>query len=535
MPRAGPADLEHTSHLGPALLATPSRRGDRRRGGRDYDADDHDNPRHPLRDGAAAGCTEDDSRVGSLQGFVRSIGIAGDFGAGKFPVQEVQKIAVLDIRCMNNDRHDANILVAMDSRHDSFALTPIDHGNIFPDCLGVCSYEWVWMEWPQVQQPITDASLAAIERFDPVADAAVLARLAIRPPCLAVAHLSTKMLKLGATLGLTLHEIAQMISREDDDTPAPVEQLYIQALHLARARRKPRQLSEALPPRQRSESQGSSPLPAVADGREGTSLSRLNSMPNLSSLPGSAATRDGRWAQLLDDDKAASPGAAPQPIIDAPAIVGGDDGPTTYDSDGSSCSSEDLSPSDDDSSSSDDEDSALGSAHWLIRRAHRISFFEPPQGGDGANSSSRKTSGRIIGGVYEAGMQTAASSEPKSSGTAVSDRGGALGRSQSSLPGGESAARIDPAQRKSERRRGRGRGRAVGSPRRVLGERLLTRSASLWAVGLQDRDVCHDSLFFACFDEVARDEVVRVLRRRIQSTRLASTDEQQGVGTPVSN
>ena len=50
-----------------------------------------------------------------------------------FSLQEVQKIAVMDIRWMNVDRHDANILIKETASHGAgggFVLTPIDHGNL---------------------------------------------------------------------------------------------------------------------------------------------------------------------------------------------------------------------------------------------------------------------------------------------------------------------------------------------------------------------------------------------------------------------
>ena len=46
-------------------------------------------------------------------------------------VKEVQKIAVLDIRLANADRHAGNILVCQDGDH--MQLVPIDHGYCLPE------------------------------------------------------------------------------------------------------------------------------------------------------------------------------------------------------------------------------------------------------------------------------------------------------------------------------------------------------------------------------------------------------------------
>lgn len=70
-------------------------------------------------------------KIGSLQMFVENQGSCEDMGPRAFPVKEVQKIAVLDIRLANADRHAGNILVCQDGDH--MRLIPIDHGYCFPE------------------------------------------------------------------------------------------------------------------------------------------------------------------------------------------------------------------------------------------------------------------------------------------------------------------------------------------------------------------------------------------------------------------
>ncbi len=48
---------------------------------------------------------------GSLQFFVAGAEEASDFGPSKFPDEEVRKIAILDLRILNCDRNEGNILV----------------------------------------------------------------------------------------------------------------------------------------------------------------------------------------------------------------------------------------------------------------------------------------------------------------------------------------------------------------------------------------------------------------------------------------
>jgi hypothetical protein len=73
-----------------------------------------------------------DVKIGSLQMFMRNIGSCEDMGPSAFPVEEVHKISVLDMRLVNADRHAGNILVAKDGEGGPTLLIPIDHGYCLP-------------------------------------------------------------------------------------------------------------------------------------------------------------------------------------------------------------------------------------------------------------------------------------------------------------------------------------------------------------------------------------------------------------------
>ncbi|GFY84220.1 phosphatidylinositol 4-kinase gamma-like protein [Actinidia rufa] len=65
--------------------------------------------------------------------FMKNSGSCEDMGPGAFPVDEVHKISVLDIRLANADRHAGNILVQRDGEGGEIVLIPIDHGYCLPD------------------------------------------------------------------------------------------------------------------------------------------------------------------------------------------------------------------------------------------------------------------------------------------------------------------------------------------------------------------------------------------------------------------
>jgi len=129
-------------------------------------------------------------KIGSLQKFISSSGPLENFSSDLFSVDEVHKIAILDLRIMNLDRNETNILVKIESgsnknghnqdlnmseekSNSSFhsemsedkdnylkilknkstvcSLIPIDHSLSIPDTLNVCSWDLVWLSYSQAE------------------------------------------------------------------------------------------------------------------------------------------------------------------------------------------------------------------------------------------------------------------------------------------------------------------------------------------------------------------------------------------------
>lgn len=92
-------------------------------------------------------------KIGSLQKFVIADGTIEDYGCDLFDTDEIHKIAILDLRILNLDRNEGNILVqtiedpneevsleisCLQTEHDPNVkrrLIPIDHGMCIPDNL----------------------------------------------------------------------------------------------------------------------------------------------------------------------------------------------------------------------------------------------------------------------------------------------------------------------------------------------------------------------------------------------------------------
>lgn len=100
---------------------------------------------------------------GSFQKFVDAADSVGDYGTSKFSLHDVHKIGILDIRIINMDRNDGNILVQKEKERvrdretgevvekKVYRLRPIDHGLSLPDRLEIIEDDLVWMCWPQAK------------------------------------------------------------------------------------------------------------------------------------------------------------------------------------------------------------------------------------------------------------------------------------------------------------------------------------------------------------------------------------------------
>eukprot|EP01025_Chloroclados_australasicus_P059787 TRINITY_DN757_c3_g1_i1.p1 TRINITY_DN757_c3_g1~~TRINITY_DN757_c3_g1_i1.p1 ORF type:complete len:731 (+),score=33.84 TRINITY_DN757_c3_g1_i1:172-2193(+) len=170
-------------------------------------------------------------KVGSLQGFVHADGDCEERGCSVFPVQEVHKIAVLDIRLANTDRNAGNIL-AKKNENGQWKLTPIDHGYCLPDSFEDICFEWMY--WPQAAQPFSPNTLKYIENLDVNKDLELINshNLKIRPECERVLQVCFMLLKKAAAMGLTLFDVAMILCRQQSNQ-SPIEKLDREALRQA--------------------------------------------------------------------------------------------------------------------------------------------------------------------------------------------------------------------------------------------------------------------------------------------------------------
>ncbi|XP_052187693.1 phosphatidylinositol 4-kinase gamma 4-like [Diospyros lotus] len=171
-------------------------------------------------------------KIGSLQMFMKNCGSCEDMGPRYFPVNEVHKISVLDIRLANTDRHAGNILVQRDDE-DHIVLIPIDHGYCLPENFEDCTFEWLY--WPQAQQPYASDTMEYIKSLNAEEDIELLKLYGWLLPleCARNLRISTMLLKKGVERGLTPFAIGSIMCRETLKKESVIEQIVREAQEAA--------------------------------------------------------------------------------------------------------------------------------------------------------------------------------------------------------------------------------------------------------------------------------------------------------------
>lgn len=170
------------------------------------------------------------AKLGSLQKFMKNNGSCEDMGPGAFPVEEVHKISVLDIRLANADRHAGNILFSKDKETGRIVLIPIDHGYCFPESFEDCTFDWLY--WPQAMKPYSEDTVDYIRSLDAEEDIALLKSYGWDLPleCSRILRISTMLLKKGVERGMTPFAIGSIMCRETLNRESMIEEIVQEAL-----------------------------------------------------------------------------------------------------------------------------------------------------------------------------------------------------------------------------------------------------------------------------------------------------------------
>lgn len=182
-------------------------------------------------------------KVGSLQEFVRHDDVVSDLSPNQFSVHQVHKIVLLDMRLLNTDRNDANILVrkkrSATTGQVEYELIPIDHGYCLPQFLEIAWCDWCWYNWPQLKQPLSTEDREYILSLSALNESEALSKkIPLRRACRRNMLIAGMIVQKGVKANLVLYDIARIMCRDDLDAPSVLERMCLEAFHQVLAQRK---------------------------------------------------------------------------------------------------------------------------------------------------------------------------------------------------------------------------------------------------------------------------------------------------------
>lgn len=180
----------------------------------------------------------------SLQKFIRHECSAEDLGYNFFETSDVHRIAVLDIRLCNQDRHEGNILVVRSSQQDEesapkecfdlgkksqsqFQLVPIDHGYTLPHVLSMNEAIFCWIRWPKSREPLSATLKDYIKNLDYEKDVLTLKAVincSLPESSLITLQVCTMLLQKGAENDLTLFDIGSLMISDNITDTSPLQE-----------------------------------------------------------------------------------------------------------------------------------------------------------------------------------------------------------------------------------------------------------------------------------------------------------------------
>lgn len=141
-----------------------------------------------------------------------------------FSNHSVRRMAQLDIRLINEDRNDSNMLVK-----DKTEVIPIDHGFTMPSELDAVHYSWA--EWKQAGTPFSEEERDYIFNLDLEKDRAFLIEeIGIEEKIANRLYVAAQLLKLGVIHGFNPNQIGSIMIKDSNSDYPPYFEVLIQRL-----------------------------------------------------------------------------------------------------------------------------------------------------------------------------------------------------------------------------------------------------------------------------------------------------------------
>jgi len=155
----------------------------------------------------------------SLQRYASNDGCIEEFGPSQLDAESLHRIAQLDVRLLNLDRHSGNILVTEPGKYRGLSdprkrsLVPIDHSYSLPSIHELSDITFEWLNNPLIKLPPSDMTKRYVAHLDPFADVITLQRLNFPVESLLAYIISTITLQRSMARELTLYDVGNMFVR----------------------------------------------------------------------------------------------------------------------------------------------------------------------------------------------------------------------------------------------------------------------------------------------------------------------------------
>lgn len=174
---------------------------------------------------------------GSIQQYVDAVGDASGFrfDGSEFDEAQSMRVALLDCRMFNCDRHEGNILVT-EPRDGSIrrGIVPIDHAFCLPAFGFFREAEFAWRYWLSASSPFGPDVIEYVRCIDVDADVQLARCAGLGESSCATLRVSTMMIKQklarnGAATA-SPRDLSNLFMRSEFDVPSPLERLCARAL-----------------------------------------------------------------------------------------------------------------------------------------------------------------------------------------------------------------------------------------------------------------------------------------------------------------
>jgi len=149
-------------------------------------------------------------KIGSFQKFMDNAESTEEYGPSLYSSEDVNRIALLDIRIVNCDRNGENILVRKDK--NKYHLIPIDHAFSLPAYFSLDNLRhFEWMNYRQSRLPMTQEMKALIQNIDIEKDITLAKSMGVQRECIVSMQIAHTVLVKAVALNKSFYDVGRFM------------------------------------------------------------------------------------------------------------------------------------------------------------------------------------------------------------------------------------------------------------------------------------------------------------------------------------